>query len=74
VGPPRPIAVPVCLCDRPPYPVATWRLEVLVSVVRQHHPGCPMPPEPVDPDAYLGSGPGAGLPSQQRAKLAQLKG
>jgi hypothetical protein len=66
LGPARPVAVPRCLCDRAPYPVATWRNECLVSVVRAHWPGCPMPPEPVDPDAYIGlAGPRRYAPPQR---------
>ena len=53
---PRPRSVAVCLCAQPPYPVATFVHGDLVSVVRRHwqRDGCPMPPEPVDRNAYLG--------------------
>jgi len=46
----------VCVCQQPLYPVATWRNGDLVSVVRKHwrRDGCHLPPEPVDPNVYLG--------------------
>jgi len=54
-GTPRALALPACLCAKPPYPLATFVHGDLVAVVLRHwDPGCPMPAEPVDPKIYDG--------------------
>jgi hypothetical protein len=50
-----PVAVAVCVCRQPPYPVATFTNETLVSVVLLHwaRDRCRMPPVDLDPKTYL---------------------
>jgi len=49
------MSVAKCLCLRPPYPMATFRKETLISVVLCHwrRDGCPMPDVALDCRVYL---------------------